>query len=129
MCYGENVKVIIDVIKMKFEVLKVGLLEGVNIVFVYDCFMFIDKLVEMFLNKLMEELLVVGVVCVFFLFYLCLFVVVLISLFIGIFVVFIVMKLQGFNVNIMLLGGIVIVIGVMVDGVIVVVENLYKYIY
>lgn len=129
MCYGENVKVIIDVVKVKLDLLKVSLLKGVNIVFVYDCFIFIDKFVDIFFNKLVEELLVVGLVCVIFLFYLCLFMVVLISLFIGIFVVFIVMKLQGFNVNIMFLGGIVIVIGVMVDGVIVVVENLYKYIY
>lgn len=77
----------------------------------------------------MEELLVVGLVCAIFLFHIRSSMVALISLPIGILAAFIVMKLQGLNANIMSLGGIAIAIGAMVDGAIVVVENLHKHIH
>ena len=129
MRYGENAKATIDAIKTKLEALKAGLPEGVNIVPVYDRSTLIDKSEETLSNKLMEELLVVGAVCALFLFHLRSSVVALISLPIGILAAFIVMKLQGLNANIMSLGGIAIAIGAMVDGAIVVVENLHKHIH
>lgn len=129
MRYGENAKATIDAIKTKLEALKASLPEGVNIVPVYDRSTLIDKSVETLSNKLMEELLVVGAVCALFLFHLRSSVVALISLPIGILAAFIVMKLQGLNANIMSLGGIAIAIGAMVDGAIVVVENLHKHIH
>ncbi|MHC6646113.1 efflux RND transporter permease subunit [Alteromonas sp. HB246098] len=129
MRYGENAKATIDAVKAKLDSLKASLPEGVNIVPVYDRSTLIDKSVDTLSNKLVEELLVVGLVCAIFLFHLRSSMVALISLPIGILAAFIVMKLQGLNANIMSLGGIAIAIGAMVDGAIVVVENLHKHIH
>ncbi|MFZ8198476.1 efflux RND transporter permease subunit [Alteromonas portus] len=129
MRYGENAKATIDAVKAKLDSLKASLPEGVNIVPVYDRSTLIDKSVDTLSNKLGEELLVVGLVCAIFLFHLRSSMVALISLPIGILAAFIVMKLQGLNANIMSLGGIAIAIGAMVDGAIVVVENLHKHIH
>ena len=129
MRYGENAKATIDAVKAKLDSLKASLPEGVNIVPVYDRSTLIDKSVDTLTNKLVEELLVVGLVCAIFLFHLRSSMVALISLPIGILAAFIVMKLQGLNANIMSLGGIAIAIGAMVDGAIVVVENLHKHIH
>merc|ERR1712078_278566 len=128
MRYGENAKATIDAVKAKLDSLKASLPEGVNIVPVYDRSTLIDKSVDTLTSKLVEELLVVGLVCAIFLFHLRSSMVALISLPIGILAAFIVMKLQGLNANIMSLGGIAIAIGAMVDGAIVVVENLHKHI-
>ena len=129
MRYGENAKATIDAVKAKLDSLKASLPEGVNIVPVYDRSTLIDKSVDTLTNKLVEELLVVGLVCAIFLFHLRSSMVALISLPIGILAAFIVMKLQGLNANIMSLGGIAIAIGAMVDGAIVVVENLHKHLH
>ncbi len=129
MRYGENAKATIDAVKAKLDSLKASLPEGVNIVPVYDRSTLIDKSVDNLTNKLVEELLVVGLVCAIFLFHIRSSMVALISLPIGILAAFIVMKLQGLNANIMSLGGIAIAIGAMVDGAIVVVENLHKHIH
>ncbi|CAB9495001.1 efflux RND transporter permease subunit [Alteromonas macleodii] len=129
MRYGENAKATIDAVKTKLDSLKASLPEGVNIVPVYDRSTLIDKSVDTLTNKLVEELLVVGLVCAIFLFHIRSSMVALISLPIGILAAFIVMKLQGLNANIMSLGGIAIAIGAMVDGAIVVVENLHKHIH
>jgi Cu(I)/Ag(I) efflux system membrane protein CusA/SilA len=129
MRYGENAKSTIDAVKAKLDSLKASLPEGVNIVPVYDRSTLIDKSVDTLTNKLVEELLVVGLVCAIFLFHIRSSMVALISLPIGILAAFIVMKLQGLNANIMSLGGIAIAIGAMVDGAIVVVENLHKHIH
>lgn len=107
--------------------LKSSLLEGVEIVIIYDCSQFIDCVIDNFSGKLLEEFIVVVVVCVLFFWYVCLVLVVIILLLLGLCIVFIVMYFQGLNVNIMLLGGIVIVVGVMVDAVIVMIENVYKW--
>ena len=122
MRYGENAKATIDAVKAKLDSLKASLPEGVNIVPVYDRSTLIDKSVDTLTNKLVEELLVVGLVCAIFLFHIRSSMVALISLPIGILAAFIVMKLQGLNANIMSLGGIAIAIGAMVDGAIVVVD-------
>ena len=129
MRYGENAKSTIDAVKAKLDLLKASLPEGVNIVPVYDRSTLIDKSVDTLSNKLVEELLVVGLVCAIFLFHIRSSMVALISLPIGILAAFIVMKLQGLNANIMSLGGIAIAIGAMVDGAIVVVENLHKHLH
>ena len=129
MRYGENAKATIDAVKAKLDSLKESLPKGVNIVPVYDRSTLIDKSVDTLTNKLVEELLVVGLVCAIFLFHIRSSMVALISLPIGILAAFIVMKLQGLNANIMSLGGIAIAIGAMVDGAIVVVENLHKHIH
>ena len=129
MRYGENAKATIDAVKAKLDSLRASLPEGVNIVPVYDRSTLIDKSVDTLSNKLVEELLVVGLVCAIFLFHIRSSMVALISLPIGILAAFIVMKLQGLNANIMSLGGIAIAIGAMVDGAIVVVENLHKHIH
>ena len=129
MRYGENAKATINAVKEKLEALKASLPEGVNIVPVYDRATLIDNSVDTLSNKLVEELLVVGFVCAIFLFHLRSSMVALISLPIGILTAFIVMKIQGLNANIMSLGGIAIAIGAMVDGAIVVVENLHKHLH
>lgn len=129
MRYGENAKATINAVKEKLEALKASLPEGVNIVPVYDRSTLIDNSVDTLSNKLVEELLVVGFVCAIFLFHLRSSMVALISLPIGILTAFIVMKIQGLNANIMSLGGIAIAIGAMVDGAIVVVENLHKHLH
>lgn len=93
MCFGENVQKIIDGVKVKLEIFKVGFFEGVEIVMVYDCFGLIECVVDNLWYKLLEEFIVVVLVCVVFLFYICFSLVVIVSLFVGIFIVFIVMYL------------------------------------
>ncbi|GFD84794.1 cation transporter [Alteromonas sp. KUL150] len=129
MRYGENAKATINAVKEKLEALKASLPKGVKIVPVYDRATLIDNSVDTLSNKLVEELLVVGFVCAIFLFHLRSSMVALISLPIGILTAFIVMKIQGLNANIMSLGGIAIAIGAMVDGAIVVVENLHRHLH
>ena len=126
MRYNENAKQVIENIKNKLDSLKAALPQGVEIVTVYDRSNLINNAVENLWEKLFEELFVVGLVCVAFLFHIRSSLVAIISLPVGILVAFIVMKLQGLNANIMSLGGIAIAIGAMVDGAIVIVENLHK---
>src|SRR5690606_20684872 len=88
----------------------------------------IDRAVENLSHKLLEEFLVVGVVCGLFLWHLRSSLVAIISLPLGMLVAFIVMHYQGVNANIMSLGGIAIAIGAMVDAAIVMIENAHKHI-
>jgi Cu(I)/Ag(I) efflux system membrane protein CusA/SilA len=129
MRYGENAKATIDAVKAKLSSLSSSLPEGVKVVPVYDRSTLIDNAVSTLFDKLIEELVVVGLVCLVFLFHVRSSLVAMISLPIGILGAFIVMKLQGLNANIMSLGGIAIAIGAMVDGAIVVVENLHKHLH
>jgi Cu(I)/Ag(I) efflux system membrane protein CusA/SilA len=128
MRFGENAKATIDNVKARIETLKASLPSGVNIVPVYDRSTLIDNAVDNLWSKLVEELLVVGAVCLVFLFHVRSSLVAIITLPIGILMAFIVMKFQGLNANIMSLGGIAIAMGAMVDGAIVLVENLHKHI-
>jgi len=100
----------------------------VEIVPTYDRSTLIDNAVDNLYQKLLEEFIVVAVVCALFLFHLRSSLVVMISLPIGILSAFIVMHWQGINANIMSLGGIAIAIGAMVDGAIVMIENVHKHI-
>ncbi|MFM5202990.1 efflux RND transporter permease subunit [Aeromonas veronii] len=127
MRYGENAQHTIDGVKARLAQLKSSLPEGVEIVTVYDRSDLIQRAIDNLSGKLVEEFAVVVLVCLAFLFHLRSSLVVVISLPIAILVAFIVMHLQGINANIMSLGGIAIAIGAMVDGAIVMIENVHKH--
>ena len=98
-----------------------------EIVPVYDRSKLIDRAVDNLWSKLLEELAVVAIVCVAFLFHLRSSIVAVVTLPLGILVSFIIMYMQGINANIMSLGGIAIAIGAMTDGAIVMIENMHKH--
>ncbi len=124
---GDNALTTIDAVKAKLEQLRRGLPEGVEIVTTYDRSNLILRAVENLRDKLVEEFIVVVVVCALFLFHLRSSLVILISLPVGILAAFAIMRWQGINANILSLGGIAIAIGAMVDAAIVMVENLHKH--
>jgi Cu(I)/Ag(I) efflux system membrane protein CusA/SilA len=128
MRWGENASKTIAAVKNRLEELGHSLPEGVEIVTTYDRSALIDRAVETLEGKLVEEFLVVALVCAVFLFHLRSSAVIIRSLPVGILSAFIVMKMQGINANIMSLGGIAIAIGAMVDAAIVMVENVHKHI-
>lgn len=128
MRFGENASQVIHDVKAKLEELQRGLPDGVEIVATYDRSTLIDAAVENLWKKLAEEFVVVAIVCALFLFHIRSSLVIAISLPIGILSAFIVMHWQGINANIMSLGGIAIAIGAMVDGAIVMIENVHKHI-
>jgi Cu(I)/Ag(I) efflux system membrane protein CusA/SilA len=127
MRFGENAQKTIAGVKAKLETLKAGLPEGVEVVTVYDRSGLIERAVENLWHKLLEEFIVVALVCVVFLFHIRSSLVAIVSLPVGILVAFIVMHAQGLNANIMSLGGIAIAIGAMIDGAIVMIENMHKH--
>jgi Cu(I)/Ag(I) efflux system membrane protein CusA/SilA len=128
MRFGENASEVIDNVKNKLEDLQRSLPEGVEIVATYDRSTLINAAVDNLWNKLAEEFIVVAIVCALFLFHIRSSIVIAISLPVGILCAFIVMHWQGINANIMSLGGIAIAIGAMVDGAIVMIENVHKHI-
>lgn len=128
MRFGENAQAVIDKVKAKLDTLKQGLPEGVEIVTTYDRSNLISSAIDNLYEKLLEEFIVVSIICAIFLFHFRSSLVVLISLPVGILSAFIIMYQQGLNANIMSLGGIAIAIGVMVDGAIVMIENVHKHI-
>ncbi|USD62937.1 efflux RND transporter permease subunit [Vibrio sp. SCSIO 43140] len=128
MRFGENASEVIDSVKTKLDELQRGLPEGVEIVPTYDRSTLINDAVDNLWKKLAEEFIVVAVVCALFLFHIRSSIVIAISLPVGILAAFIVMHWQGINANIMSLGGIAIAIGAMVDGAIVMIENVHKHI-
>ena len=127
MRFGENAQQTINGVKEKLESLKSSLPEGVEVVPVYDRSKLIDRAVDNLWSKLLEELAVVAIVCVAFLFHLRSSIVAVVTLPLGILVSFIIMYMQGINANIMSLGGIAIAIGAMTDGAIVMIENMHKH--
>jgi len=127
MRFGENAQKVIDGVKAKLEQLKKGLPEGVEIVTVYDRSGLIERAVKNLWIKLLEEFGVVALVCMVFLFHVRSSLVAIFSLPVGILTAFVVMHLQGLNANIMSLGGIAIAIGAMIDGAIVMIENMHKH--
>jgi len=127
MRFGENAQKTIELVKAKLESLKKGLPEGVEIVPVYDRSHLIKDAVDNLTSKLIEELIVVALVCVVFLFHVRSSLVAIITLPLGILTAFIIMYWQGINANIMSLGGIAIAIGAMTDGAIVMIENMHKH--
>ena len=128
MRWGENAQTTIAAVKAKLIDLKRSLPVEVEIVETYDRSGLIDRAVDNLQDKLLEEFVVVALVCGIFLFHLRSALVAIVILPLGILVSFIVMHWQGINANIMSLGGIAIAIGAMVDAAIVMVENAHKHI-
>ena len=127
MRYGENAQATIEQVRAKLETLKKGLPEGVEIVPVYDRGGLIERAVDNLKHKLIEESIVVALICLIFLMHARSALVAIISLPIGILIAFMIMRWQGLSANIMSLGGIAIAIGAMIDGAIVMIENAHKH--
>ncbi len=127
MRYGENALATIEAVKTKLEQLKSGLPEGVEIVPTYDRSLLIENSVDNLFHKVIEEMVVVTIVCLLFLLHARSTLVAVITLPLSILIAFIVMNKMGVNANIMSLGGIAIAIGAVVDGAIVMIENMHKH--
>ncbi|MDQ6995196.1 MAG: CusA/CzcA family heavy metal efflux RND transporter [Mariprofundaceae bacterium] len=127
MRFGENAMTTIEHVREKLDELKAGLPEGVEIIPVYDRGDLIERAVDNLKEKLIEESIVVGIICLIFLMHARSALVAIISLPIGILIAFLIMGWQGLSANIMSLGGIAIAIGAMIDGAIVMIENAHKH--
>jgi len=125
---GKNALETINAVKAKLAGLKSSLPRGVEIVPTYDRSNLIKRAVDNLQGKLIEEFIVVALVCLAFLFHLRSAFVAIISLPLGVLIAFLVMYYQGVNANIMSLGGIAIAIGAMVDAAVVMIENAHKHI-
>jgi Cu(I)/Ag(I) efflux system membrane protein CusA/SilA len=123
---GKNARETIAAVKDKLDELRSSLPQGVEIVSTYDRSQLIDSAVENLSHKLVEEFIVVTLVCVAFLWHLRSSLVAIIALPLGVLAAFTVMRHQGINANIMSLGGIAIAIGAMVDAAVVMIENAHK---
>ena len=123
---GANALAAIEAVKKKLKSLQAGLPDGVEIVQTYDRSTLIERAVANLSEKLVEEFVVVIIVCVVFLWHLRSALIAIVMLPIGILAAFIVMQAQGINANIMSLGGIAIAIGAMVDAAVVMIENAHK---
>jgi Cu(I)/Ag(I) efflux system membrane protein CusA/SilA len=128
MRYGENALAVIKDVKKRLEQLEDGLPEGVSIKTVYDRSGLILRAIDNLKRTLIEESLIVALVCVIFLFHLRSALVGIFTLPVGVLISFIIMERQGINANIMSLGGIAIAVGAMVDAAIVMIENAHKHI-
>ena len=123
---GKNARTTIAAVQAKLDELRSSLPEGVEIVTTYDRSGLIDRAIENLSRKLLEEFLVVALVCGLFLRHLRSSLVAIITLPLGILIAFVVMRYQGINANILSLGGIAIAIGAMVDAAVVMIENAHK---
>ncbi|MGB5872787.1 MAG: efflux RND transporter permease subunit, partial [Bacteroidota bacterium] len=128
MRYGENALKVIHAVEEKLEELKKGLPEGVEIIPAYNRASLIERAIDNLSHKLIEESIVVALVCIVFLLHFRSAFVAIFTLPVGILASFVVMNYQGINANIMSLGGIAIAIGAMVDAAIVMIENAHKHI-
>jgi Cu(I)/Ag(I) efflux system membrane protein CusA/SilA len=127
MRQGKNAREVINGVRTKLEELKNSLPPGVEIVTTYDRSGLIDRAVENLTSKLIEEFIVVALVCGLFLWHIRSALVAILTLPLGILMAFIVMRFQGLNANILSLGGIAIAIGAMVDAAVVMIENAHKH--
>ncbi|GAB6904606.1 copper/silver efflux system, membrane component [Desulfosarcina cetonica] len=128
MRYGENALAVIRKVKARLDELKSGLPEGVTVKTAYDRSSLIQRAIATLKHTLVEEILIVALVCVVFLFHLRSALVGIFTLPVGVLISFIIMQRQGINANIMSLGGIAIAVGAMVDAAIVMIENAHKHI-
>ena len=126
MRFGENALKTIEGVKAKLAELKKGLPEGVEIVPVYDRSGLIERSIKFLKDKLVEEIIVISLVCILFLFHFRSALVAIIILPLGVMASLIIMYFQGLNSNIMSLGGIAIAMGAMVDSAIIMIENAHK---
>jgi Cu(I)/Ag(I) efflux system membrane protein CusA/SilA len=124
--FGQNARQIIQDVKIKLDSLKSSLPQGVEIVTVYDRSQLIDRAINYLSEKLIEEFIVVALVCGLFLAHARSSLVAIFTLPLGILISFLIMYYQGVSANIMSLGGLAIAIGTMVDASIVMVENAHK---
>ncbi|WP_312082639.1 efflux RND transporter permease subunit, partial [Brevundimonas sp.] len=120
---GGNARSTIAAVAEKLETLKAGLPPGVEVVTTYDRSRLIDRAIENLSGKLIEEFLIVALVCGLFLWHARSALVAILTLPLGVLAAFLVMNVQGVNANIMSLGGIAIAIGAMVDAAVVMIEN------
>ncbi|OWR21653.1 Cation efflux system protein CusA [Brevundimonas diminuta] len=123
---GENARATIKAVRAKLETLKAGLPPGVEVVTTYDRSQLIDRAVSNLSRKLIEEFIIVALVCGLFLWHARSALVAILTLPLGVLAAFLLMHAQGVNADIMSLGGIAIAIGAMVDGAIVMIENAHK---
>ncbi|APR54633.1 CusA/CzcA family heavy metal efflux RND transporter [Sphingomonas koreensis] len=123
---GADARATIAAVQTKLEELKKSLPAGVAIVPTYDRSQLIDASIDNLTHKLIEEFIVVALVCALFLWHVRSALVAIVTLPLGILAAFVVMRFQGVNANIMSLGGIAIAIGAMVDAAIVMIENAHK---
>ena len=124
---GKNAREVIEGVRTKLAELKRSLPPGVEIVTTYDRSGLIDRAVDNLTSKLVEEFIIVGLVCALFLWHARSALVAILTLPLGILIAFIVMRLQGLNANILSLGGIAIAVGAMVDAAVVMIENAHKH--
>ena len=126
--HGAGTLEVIRAVKEKLEQVKAGLPEGVEVEIAYDRTALIERSVDSLRTSLLQQLLIVGLVCMVFLFHFKSGLVAIVTLPVGVLIAFIVMTWQGININIMSLGGIAVAIGTMVDASIVMVENAHRHI-
>ncbi|WP_422059616.1 efflux RND transporter permease subunit [Sphingopyxis sp.] len=127
MRQGQNAREVIEGVRAKLAELKAGLPPGVEIVTTYDRSGLIDRAVDNLTSKLVEEFIIVAIVCALFLWHARSALVAILTLPLGILIAFIVMRFQGLNANILSLGGIAIAVGAMVDAAVVMIENAHKH--
>ncbi len=123
---GKNARTTIEAVKLKLQALKASLPKGVEVVPTYDRSLLIDRAVTNLRDKLVEEFIVVALVCAIFLFHLRSALVAVVTLPVGVLAAFVVMHQQGVSANILSLGGIAIALGAMVDAAIVLIENAHR---
>ncbi len=123
---GKNAQAVIAAVKQRLSELKRSLPAGVEIVPTYDRSGLIERAIQNLSHKLVEEFIVVAVVCAVFLWHLRSSLVAIIALPLGVLAAFAIMRQQGINANIMSLGGIAIAIGAMVDAAVVMIENAHR---
>ena len=126
--YGENALSVIEGLKKKVNEIQAGLPDGVTIRAVYDRSDLIHRAISTLRSTLLEESIIVALVCILFLFHVRSALVAIVMLPVGVLIAFIAMRMLGMNSNIMSLGGIAIAIGAMVDAAIVMIENAHKHI-
>ncbi len=126
MRQGQNAREVIAGVKAKLDELRAGLPAGVEVVTTYDRSGLIDSAIANLSSKLIEEFVIVALVCGLFLWHARSALVAILTLPLGILIAFIVMRVQGLNANILSLGGIAIAIGAMVDAAVVMIENAHK---
>jgi len=125
--YGQNALDVIDNLKTKVAEIASGLPRGVTIEPVYDRSDLIHRAIDNLKRTLIEESVIVALVCIVFLLHVRSALVAIIMLPIGVLIAFVAMRVLGLNSNIMSLGGIAIAIGAMVDAAIVMIENAHKH--